>query len=59
MYPKRFEDLIHAFQLLPGVSEKTAQRYAYTVLDIANQADENLVNALNGIDGVLKVRIIK
>lgn len=33
MYPKTFEDLIHAFRRLPGVGEKTAERYAYTVLE--------------------------
>ena len=44
---------------IENMTNKSRGDYAYTVLDIANQADENLVNALNGIDGVLKVRIIK
>ena len=33
MYPKKFEDLIAAFRHLPGVGIKTAERYAFTVLD--------------------------
>ena len=33
MYPKTFEDLIYEFQKLPGVGAKTAERYAFTVLD--------------------------
>ena len=44
---------------ISDMTNKSRGDYAYTVLDIANQADENLVKALSGIDGVLKVRIIK
>ena len=33
MYPKAFERLIECFQLLPGVGAKTAERYAFTILD--------------------------
>lgn len=44
---------------IENMTNKSRGDYAYTVLDIANQADENLVKALSGIDGVLKVRIIK
>ena len=33
MYPKSFERLIECFQLLPGVGAKTAERYAFTMLD--------------------------
>ena len=33
MYPKAFERLIECFQLLPGVGAKTAERYAFTMLD--------------------------
>ena len=32
MYPKVFEDLIYFFRQLPGVGEKTAERYAYAFL---------------------------
>ncbi len=33
MYPKTFEKLIECFQLLPGVGAKTAERYAFTMLE--------------------------
>lgn len=33
MYPKKFEDLIMAFRKLPGVGQKTAERYAYALLE--------------------------
>ena len=37
MYPKTFEDLIYEFQKLPGVGAKTAERYAFTVLDWSDE----------------------
>lgn len=32
MYPKKFEDIVHCFSMLPGVGTKTAERYAFQVL---------------------------
>ncbi len=49
MYPKKFEDLIHAFQKLPGVGAKTAERYAYTVLDWDEDSLNEYIDALNHI----------
>lgn len=47
MYPKKFEDLIQAFRKLPGVGQKTAERYAYTVLDWNEETFEEFQNAIN------------
>lgn len=48
MYPKTFDDLIYEFQKLPGVGAKTAERYAFTVLewpdDEISELAETLVN---------------
>lgn len=44
---------------IENMINKSRGEYAYTVLDIANQADEKVVNELKEIEGVLKVRIIK
>ena len=33
MYPKAFNDLIEVFKRLPGVGSKTAERYAYCLLN--------------------------
>ena len=58
MYPKRFEDLIHAFQKLPGVGEKTAQRYAYTVLDWNEEERETFINAISHMkEGIHRCKI--
>lgn len=37
---------------------KSQGEYAYSILDIDDNADENLKNALENIDGVIKVRLI-
>ena len=53
MYPKKFEDLIQAFRKLPGVGQKTAERYAYTVLDWNEETFEEFQNAINHMkDGI-------
>lgn len=53
MYPKKFENLILAFQNLPGVGRKTAERYAFEILNWEQQKKEEFVNALQVlIDGV-------
>ncbi|AZK43634.1 recombination protein RecR [Erysipelothrix piscisicarius] len=33
MYPKKLEKLIESFMMLPGVGQKTAERYALSILD--------------------------
>ena len=53
MYPNKFENLILAFQNLPGVGRKTAERYAFETLNWEQQKKEEFVNALQVlIDGV-------
>lgn len=54
MYPEKFEDLIAAFRHLPGVGIKTAERYAFTVLDWDQETLEEMIASLqavrNGLD---------
>lgn len=53
MYPKKFENLILAFQNLPGVGRKTAERYAFETLNWEQEKREGFVNALQVlIEGV-------
>ncbi|MEF9961880.1 MAG: recombination mediator RecR [Erysipelotrichaceae bacterium] len=53
MYPKKFEALIESFQRLPGVGLKTAERYAFEVLDWnvdhVNQFSASLHDIIDGI----------
>lgn len=41
-YPKSFQDLIDYFKLLPGVGNKTAERYAFSMLDMDEEKLENI-----------------
>lgn len=47
MYPKKFNDLIQAFRKLPGVGQKTAERYAYTVLGWNEEEFTEFQNVIN------------
>ena len=39
-YPKTLNELIECFKKLPGIGEKTAERYALSALDL----DEEITN---------------
>ena len=44
--PKSFEDLVNCLTILPGVGEKTAERYVYALYERDFQEIENLSDAL-------------
>lgn len=46
MYPKSFENLINIFEKLPGVGAKTAQRYAFSLLDRSEDEVNEIVSNL-------------
>lgn len=46
MYPKTLVNLIEAFKMLPGVGQKTAERYALVMLDQNDVMVEGFANAL-------------
>lgn len=54
MYPKKFEDLIKAYEKIPGVGAKTAQRYAFGVLDYTSEELDSYIEALKGIKAIHK-----
>ena len=41
VYPKDFSDLIESFQLLPGVGDKSAERFVYCVDEMSDEEVEN------------------
>lgn len=53
MYPAKFEELITLFEKLPGVGYKTAQRYAFSLLE-KNDDEINLI-----VQDLLNVKNIK
>lgn len=46
MYPKSFEQLIDILTKLPGVGYKTAQRYAFTLLNLTEDTTQDLQDTL-------------
>ena len=42
-YPKSFQELIDCFKLLPGVGTKTAERYAFSLLNLDEEKTPELV----------------
>ena len=47
MYPQSLQNLIDAFRRLPGVGEKTAERYALSVIDMNEQLYEFMKNTMH------------
>ncbi|MCR5564753.1 MAG: recombination mediator RecR [Gammaproteobacteria bacterium] len=51
MYPKKIEDLIHSFSMLSGVGKRSAERYAFNVIN--KFSDEQIDEFINSL---IKVR---
>lgn len=54
MLPKALSDAIEALSLLPGVGQKTAERYAYYLFKSNSQISENIAEALNKLHSGVK-----
>jgi recombination protein RecR len=57
MYIESLEKLINSFRSLPGVGYKTAQRYAYSVLNSTESEVEDFANAI--LDAKKKIKFCK
>ena len=49
-YPKTLEDLINSFSLLPGVGKKTAERYAFSVIN--NFREEEIEELISNLENL-------
>lgn len=49
MYPKTFETLVECFQKLPGVGLKTAERYAFHVIEWKDEDIHKFIDGLSNI----------
>lgn len=54
MLPKALEDLIEALGSLPGVGQRTAERYAYFLLRANPKVSEQLADAVSSIHAGIK-----
>ena len=50
MYPKTFETLVECFQKLPGVGLKTAERYAFHVIEWKDEDIHKFIDGLSNIE---------
>ena len=57
MYPSVFEKLISQLEKLPGVGNKTAQRYAFSLLEKDSDQIDELTASLNELRNIRKCRI--
>lgn len=52
-YPESFKNIVDSFKLLPGVGEKTAERYAFSILNLEEdkikEFSESILNVNNKI----------
>ncbi len=44
---------------ISDMTNKSRGEYAYTLMDIEKSADDEIINRLNSIDGVFRVRVVK
>ena len=56
MYPKKFDNLIALLEKLPGVGNKTAQRYAFSLL---NSSQEEVNEAIESLKDIKKIKQCK
>lgn len=54
IYPELLETLIEYFKKLPGIGERTAERYALSLIKLNKEDLEDFANAINSIDTTLK-----
>lgn len=57
MYPKSFEKLIEMFEKLPGVGAKTAQRYAFKILETSKEDLDDTINSLKSVSNIKKCKV--
>lgn len=49
MYPESISDLIESFKYLPGIGEKTAERLAFSILDLEDEQIETFSDSLKEV----------
>lgn len=56
MYPKDFEKLIELFEKLPGVGNKTAQRYAFKLLESSKEDLDEYISTIKQVSNIKKCK---
>lgn len=56
MYPNKFNKIIEIFEKLPGVGNKTAQRYAFELLNYSKEEINDYIDALDNLKEIRKCK---
>lgn len=56
MYPISFEKLVNILEKLPGVGNKTAQRYAFNLLENSQEEIDGFVEVIKGIQNIKRCK---
>lgn len=54
IYPKSLEELIESLKMLPGVGQKTAERYALKIISMNNEEVNDLANSIKDVKVKIK-----
>lgn len=57
MYPTGFDKLVNYLEKLPGVGNKTAQRYAFNLLEKDAEELDNFVDAIKSIQNIKRCKV--
>ena len=49
MYPESIKNLIESFKFLPGIGEKTAERLAFSILDLEDEQTDIFSNSIEDV----------
>lgn len=55
-YPKTLENLIESFKKIPGIGEKTAERYALSLLETDEEYVELMINSLSNLENIKRCK---
>lgn len=57
MYPREIEDLIFEMQKLPGVGLKTAERFAFTILNLSKEDRDHFSKTIEDLDHIKHCKV--
>lgn len=57
MYPKEFDEVVNCFERLPGVGNKTAQRFTFSLLESSEEERELIIRSLQDLNKIKKCKI--
>ncbi len=57
MYPSKFQKIIDIYEKLPGVGNKTAQRFAFTLLDLSKEELNDYAESLNDLATLKRCKV--